>query len=79
MIKQGIFEDWHVMIQVGDMDRHRRREIIKWCKESIELNDGKGPLGHCRKYAFTYEPFPNCTNFVFDREKDAILFALKWA
>jgi hypothetical protein len=79
MIKQGLFDDYHVMVQVGDLERQRRREIISWCKDNIDLNDGNGPLRHCRKYAFTYELFPDYTNFVFDREKDAILFALKWA
>jgi hypothetical protein len=79
MIKQGLFDDYHVMVEVGDLERPRRREIIKWCKENIALNDGNGPLGHCRKYAFTYELFPNYTNFVFDREADALMFALKFA
>ena len=79
MIKRGVFDDWHVVVQVGDLEFLRRKEIIHWCKDNIELNDGKGPYNHCRKYAFTYELFPEYTNFVFDREKDAIIFALKWA
>lgn len=77
MIKRRLFDDYSVMLEISDLERHRRKEMIKWCKENIALNDGKGD--YKGKYAFTYELFPTCTNFVFDREKDAILFALRWA
>jgi len=75
MIKEGLF-GWHVMTN------HYRaevlREVIKWCKYTLALNDPEVSR-HGRKYSFTYERFAKSTNFVFDRETDAVLFALKWA
>lgn len=77
MIKQGVFDTWHVMIKHNIDDFHKVREMKNWCILNVELNDPE-ESHHCRKYAFTYERFPRKTNFVFDREKDAVLFALRW-
>jgi len=76
MITPGVFDTWHVMT-----DHYRAevlRDIIRWCKDNVALNDPAVSY-HCRKYSFTYERFPRHTNFVFDREADALIFALKWA
>lgn len=76
MIKEGVFGTWHVMT---DYCKSTDVQLVKqWCFDNIALNDAKVSY-HCRTYAFTYERFPNCTNFVFDRERDALLFALRWA
>jgi hypothetical protein len=76
MIKKGAFDTWHVMTDYCRSEDVR--EVKQWCFDNIALNDSSVSY-HCRKYSFTYERFPNCTNFVFDREADALLFALRWA
>lgn len=78
MIKPGVFDTWHVMVEHDRDDLRKVQEMRVWCIKNIELNDLE-VSHHCRKYAFTYEPFPRATNFVFDREVDALLFALRWA
>ena len=78
MIKEGVFGTWHVMVQHDRDDLQKVQEMRVWCIKNIKLNDPNDSY-HCRKYAFTYEQFPRETNFVFDREADALLFALKWA
>ena len=75
IIKPGVFQTWSVMTKYADA--HVVHEVIDWCMDNIEPNDGT--LYHCRKYTWTYERFPHGTNFVFDRETDALMFALRWA
>jgi hypothetical protein len=78
MIKEGVFGTWHVMVDHSQHNYSGFRAMKAWCLDNVKLNDPESSH-HCRKYAFTYERFPNCTNFVFDREADALMFALKWA
>jgi hypothetical protein len=77
MIKKGIFDTWHVMVSHDQHNYGKFRLMRSWCFDNIALNDSSVSY-HCRKYSFTYERFPTQTNFVFDREVDAIMFALRW-
>ena len=76
IVKEGLFNTWHVWTNHSQVETIR--EIVQWCKDNVALNDPTASR-HSRKYAFTYERFSKSTNFVFDREQDAFLFALKWA
>jgi len=75
MIERGIFDTLHVKINLHQSDDVL--EVKQWCRNNIALS---GPESwHCRIHAWTYERFDDHTNFVFDREQDAILFALRWS
>jgi hypothetical protein len=78
MIKKGVFDTWHVKIHHDRGDLALVKAMKSWCFETIDLNDPRVSY-HCRRYSFTFESFPTSVNFVFDREKDAVLFALRWS
>jgi hypothetical protein len=80
MIEKAIWDDfWFVRAPAGyetDQGVRLLMAMKKWCIDTLEPNNGT--LNHARKYAFTYERFPEYTSFTFDRESDAVAFALKW-
>jgi len=80
MIEKAIWDDfWFVKAPVGyetSEDNLCLTAMVRWCINTLEANNGT--LNHARKYAFTYERFPKYTSFTFDRESDAIMFALRW-
>ena len=78
MIKQSIFGHYHVMTLL--FRSQDIAEAIAWCKANVatkESDEERCLSGYSRMW--TYEPFITTTNFVFDREKDAFAFALKFA
>jgi hypothetical protein len=81
MIEKAVYDDfWFVKVPAGyDTSEGVRlwESMMIWCRDTLEGNDGT--LRHARKYAWTCERFPKYTSFAFDRESDAIMFALRWA
>lgn len=75
MIKKSFWDDYHVMTKL-----HQSKDIAEalvWCKKNVQQVDPKaGNLYDERGWAF--ERFNNSTNFVFRREKDALIFALRF-
>jgi hypothetical protein len=68
VFKNDFFEYWHCIVPYGvNNDRHKVLEIRKWCSENFE----KGKWG--------VEDLHNKSNFVFDFEKDATMFVLRWS
>lgn len=56
---------------------HDFNEVIKWCLANIE----KG-YGDCVSYSgrpFSYEKHFTYAYFTFERERDAMWFALRWS
>ena len=78
IVKKGVFDTNHVLVNHAEDDVDYVRRMKRWCFDNLALNDYTVSY-HCRKYAWTYERFPRSTNFVFDREEDAIWFALTCA
>ena len=80
MIEKAIYDDfWFVRVDAGygnNKDNVKVMKMARWCRDMLEENNGT--LNHARKYAWAYERFPNYTSFTFDRESDAIIFALRW-
>lgn len=80
MIEKALFDNfWFVKAPVGygtEEGLSLLKEMMIWCRDTLEGNDGT--LNHARTYAWTYERFPKYTSFTFDRESDAIMFALRF-
>lgn len=80
MIEKAVYDDfWFVKAPAGYSTKDGVALLgimIAWCLDSLEPNDGT--LRHARKHAWTYERFANYTSFTFDRESDAVWFALRW-
>lgn len=75
MIRKSFSDDYHVMTSLSTWKE--LTEALNWCKQNIQPYDPEGcNLDDTRGYAF--ERFHNSTNFVFMREKDAFIFALRW-
>lgn len=81
MIEKALWDNfWFVKVRhVHDTreEINKIKNMIIWCINTLDKNDGT--LSHCRKYAWSYERFLKYTRFNFDRESDAVLFALRWA
>ena len=80
MIEKALWDDfWFVKVDAGYGSKDGARKVTdmaRWCINTLEENNGT--LNHARKYAWSYERFPHYTSFTFDRESDAIIFALRW-
>jgi hypothetical protein len=78
MVKEGLFGQYHVMIDLTSI-----RQLVdakRWCMENVtNAADSESRITDSMPYGWTYESFPKCANFVFNCEKDAVWFALRWA
>ena len=65
--KNGFFEFWHCVVPVGSNNNITKvKEMRRWCRSNCEGN-------------WSREDLHNQSNFVFDLEKDVVLFALRWS
>ena len=75
MITRSLSDDFHVKTNL--LIHREVIEAIEWCKQNIQVYNPEGNNLYDKR-GWAFERLHDGVNFVFQREKDAFMFSLRW-